>query len=95
MKFITVRDLRGRARQVWSQLARERDLILTSNGKPFAVLSAVSEDSVEESLTAIRRARALAAVERIQGRSAAGGTDNLTLGEINAEIAAARKARRR
>jgi antitoxin (DNA-binding transcriptional repressor) of toxin-antitoxin stability system len=93
MKFITVRDLRGRSGQVWSQLARERDLILTSNGKPFAILSAVSEDSVEESLAAMRRARALAAVERMQSRSVAGGTDKLTLGEINAEIAAARKAR--
>jgi antitoxin (DNA-binding transcriptional repressor) of toxin-antitoxin stability system len=95
MKFITVRDLRGRSGEVWSQLARERDLILTSNGKPFAILSAVAEGAVEESLAAMRRARALAAVERMQTQSVATGTDKLTLGEINAEIAAARKTRRR
>lgn len=95
MKFITVRDLRGRSGQVWNQLARERDLILTSNGKPFAILSAVSEGTVEESLAAMRRARAIAAVEKMQARSAAAGTDKMTLREINAEITAARKARRR
>ena len=95
MKFITVRDLRGRSGQVWSQLAHERDLILTSNGKPFAILSAVSEETLEESLAAMRQSRAIAAVERMQARSVAAGTDTLSLREINAEIAAARKARRR
>lgn len=43
MKFITVRELRGRSGQVWNKLARERDIILTSNGKPIAILSAVSK----------------------------------------------------
>ncbi len=43
MRFITVRDLRGRPGQVWSKLSREKEVILTSNGKPIAILSAVSE----------------------------------------------------
>ena len=47
MKFITVRELRGRSGQVWNKLARERDMILTSNGKPIAILSAVSEETLE------------------------------------------------
>lgn len=95
MKFITVRDLRGRPGEVWSRLARERDIILTSNGKPIAILSAVSEDTLEDSLAAVRRARAVAAVEKIQSRSTSAGTDKLSLDEINAEIGAARKTRRR
>ena len=95
MTFITVRDLRGRPGEVWNRLARERDIVLTSNGKPIAILSAVSEENLEESLAAVRRARAVAAVERMQSRSAAAGTDQLSLGEINAEIRAVRKTRRR
>ncbi len=95
MKFITVRDLRGRPGEVWSRLARERDIVLTSNGKPIAILSAVSEETLEESLAAVRKARAVAAVEKIQSRSAAAGRDKLSLDEINAEIRAARKTRRR
>lgn len=80
MKFITVRDLRGRSGQVWTKLAREREVILTSNGKPIAILSAVSEDTLEESLTAVRRARAVAAVERVQRQSIQFGTDKIPPG---------------
>jgi len=95
MKFVSVRDLRGRPGQVWTKLSRGQDLILTSNGKPIAILSAVSEDTLENSLMALRQARASAAVERMQSRSVAAGTDKLTLDEITAEIAATRRARRR
>ncbi|HJU06543.1 MAG TPA: hypothetical protein VJ692_15450, partial [Nitrospiraceae bacterium] len=93
MKFITVRDLRGRPGEVWSRLARERDIVLTSNGKPIAILSAVSEETLEESLAAVRKARAVAAVEKIQSCSVAAGTDRLSLDKINDEIHAARKTR--
>ena len=95
MKFITVRDLRGRSGQVWTKLAREREIILTSNGKPIAILSAVSEDTLEESLTAVRRARAVTAVEKMQRQSVQFGTDKISPREIAAEIKAVRKAHRR
>ena len=95
MKFITVRDLRGRSGQVWNKLAREREVILTSNGKPIAILSAVTEDTLEESLAAVRRARAIAAVETLQQKSVKAGTDRLSSKVISAEIRAARKARHR
>jgi antitoxin (DNA-binding transcriptional repressor) of toxin-antitoxin stability system len=95
MKFITVRDLRGRSGQVWTKLAREREVILTSNGKPIAILSAVSEETLEESLTAVRHARAVAAVEKMQRQSVQTGTDKLSPTAIAAEIRAVRKARHR
>ena len=95
MKFITVRDLRGRSGQVWNTLARERDIILTSNGKPIAILSAVSEENLEESLAAVRRARAVAAVEKIQRQSVQAGTDKFSPAEITTEIRAVRKAHHR
>lgn len=95
MKFITVRDLRGKPGEVWQKLARERDVILTSNGKPIAILSAVSEDTLEESLAAVRQARAVTAVEKMQVQSVEAGTDKLSLDDIEAEVRAVRKARRR
>ena len=95
MKFITVRDLRGRSGQVWTKLAREREVILTSNGKPIAILSAVSEDTLEESLVAVRRARAVAAVGKMQRHPVQVGTNKLFTRDIAAEIKAARKARHR
>lgn len=95
MKFITVRDLRGRSGQVWNELAREREVILTSNGKPIAILSAVSEETLEESLAAVRRARAVAAVEKMQRQSVQTGTATLSPADIATEIRAVRKARHR
>ncbi len=95
MKFITVRDLRGRSGQVWTKLAREREVILTSNGKPIAILSSVSEETLEESLVAVRRARAVTAVEKLQRQSIQAGTNVLSPEEITSEIKAVRKARRR
>ena len=95
MRFVSVRELRGRSAEVWRQLADEREIVVTSNGKPIAILSAVSEETLEESLAAIRRARAMAAVAAIQSGSARDGKDRLSVDEINAEIAAVRSRRAR
>ena len=91
MTSITMRDLREHPRQIWTKLSRERDLILTSNGKPIAILSAVSEETLADTLAALRRARAIAAVKAIQSHSVAVGADRLTSKEIQAVIAAVRR----
>lgn len=93
MRFLSVRELRSRGAEIWRELADEKDMVVTSNGKPVAILSAVSQDDLEETLSALRRARAVAAVEAMQSRSAATGGDRMTRDEIQSEIAAARKDR--
>ena len=93
MKFLTVRDLRSKSAEVWKGLAEEREMVVTSNGRPVAILSAVTEENLEETLAAIRRSRAVAAVSEIQGRSVKRGTDAITPAEIDAEISAVRRAR--
>ena len=95
MKFISVRDLRGRSAEVWKELPLEREIVVTSNGRPIAILSAVSESNLEESLSAIRRARAAEAVMSLQRRSVEKGTDSMFMEEIDAEIKAVRKKRAR
>jgi len=95
MRFVTVRELRSQSAKVWRHLAEEGDLVITSNGKPVAILSAVSQQNVEESLDAFRRARAVAAVEAMQQRSVAAGTHRLTQEDLRAEIVAVRKSRSR
>ncbi len=94
MKFVSVRDFRSKSGKVWKDLANEKDLLLTSNGKPIALISSVNEETVEGSLALLRRARATAAVEKIQSRSLATEADKLSLKEINAEIASVRKGRK-
>ena len=93
MKFLSVRDLRGKSAQIWKDLPEEREMIITSNGRPIAILAAISESNLEESLAAFRQARAVEAVAALQRRSADQGTDTITMEEIDAEIQAVRKSR--
>lgn len=95
MKFLSVRDLRGKSAQVWKKLPEEREMIITSNGRPIAILSAVSESNVEESLSAFRQVRAVEAVASLQRRSVEQGTDRITMDEIESEIKTVRKNRAR
>ena len=93
MEFITVRDLRTRPSQIWDKLRKQRDLILTSSGRPIAVLSHIDEGRIEETLVALRRARAQAAVSRLRADAATQGLDRLPTEEIEVEIAQARSER--
>ena len=94
MEFVTIRDLRLKPAEVWDKLRRQRELILTSNGRPVAVIAGVREDDVEETVTALRRARAQAAVSRLRRAAGESGMDRLPAAEIEAEIAQARRERR-
>jgi antitoxin (DNA-binding transcriptional repressor) of toxin-antitoxin stability system len=93
MKFLSVRDLRGKSAEIWKELPNEREMIITSNGRPIAILAAINESNLEESLSAFRQARAVEAVATLQRRSADQGTDKITMGEIDAEIKNVRKKR--
>ena len=93
MEFITVRDLRTHSGQIWDKLRQQHDLILTSNGKPIAVLSSIGEGGLEGTLASLRRARAQAALSRLRADAADQGLDRLSADEIEAEIAAARADR--
>jgi antitoxin (DNA-binding transcriptional repressor) of toxin-antitoxin stability system len=95
MKFVSVRDLRSKSGQLWKELPEEREMVITSNGRPIAILSAISESNLEESLEAFRQARAVKAVASLQRRSFKQGTDRISMDEINAEIKAIRKKRAR
>lgn len=94
MKFISVRDLRGRPGAVWKQLAKMEEMVLTLNGKPIAIISTTSEDLLEEDLSAIRKARAIAAVQAVQAESVRKGLDKMTMEEIDAVIQEVRKDRK-
>jgi antitoxin (DNA-binding transcriptional repressor) of toxin-antitoxin stability system len=95
MKFLSVRDLRGNSARVWRELPMEKEMIVTSNGRPVALLTAVNESNVEESLAAWRQARALQVITDIQTESARRGVSKLTMADVDSEIAAARRKRRK
>lgn len=69
-------------------------MVVTSNGKPIAFLVATSPETFDSTLEALRQAEALQAIELIRQSAQQTGAAALSLDEINAEIAAARAARR-
>ncbi len=94
MKFVTVRDLRGKTSELWKELARERELVVTNNGKPIAIMSATDEDSFESCIWALRRSRASDALAKLQRGAEQRGLTALTSDAIDAEIKKSRKNRK-
>src|SRR3972149_1321397 len=89
MKYVTTRDLRNRPGFV-REVALEDDLVLTANGKPFAILVAVEEGEFEETAQAIRQAKAQRAVSRMRRQAARRGLDRLAPRALDAQDRAGR-----
>ncbi len=95
MKFLSIRDLKTKSSQIWKELPNQKEMVLTSNGRPIAILSSINENNLEQVLSAFRRARATNAVSSIQYDSVRKGTDKITTNEIEDEIKAVRSKRQR
>ena len=94
MKFITIRDLRSNTATLREDLQTDREVVVTANGRPFAVMTRDEPDRVEEEVVAIRRARAHGALSRIRAKAKADGLDRMTMDEIEAIVAKTRRERR-
>lgn len=93
MTFVSIRDMRTRPGEVWQQLQDEGDLIVTSSGRPFALMIAAEGEDVEALLLALRRARAQLAASKMRKLAGEAGLDRMTIDDIDAEIRQARSER--
>ncbi|MDR2577315.1 MAG: hypothetical protein LBC70_00690 [Chitinispirillales bacterium] len=94
MKFVTVEDFRIFPSSIWNTLPSESELIVTNNGKPVAMLTSLNDETFEDTVSAVRRAKAINAVRKMQETSLALGNDKMTLEEINLTIKDVREARK-
>ncbi len=94
MDFVTVRELRTDSARVWEKVAAGEEIVLTRNGKPFAILAPTLPSEVESNLRALRAAHFSRLLAEQHKRSVELGLDKMTMEEINAEIALARKEMR-
>ena len=69
--------------------------MVTSKGQPVAVLMRIAATSLESTRALLRSVRALQAQTGFQQAAAASGAAKLSMSDIDAEIAASRRARRR
>ena len=95
MKTVTIRDFRTRPKQVRDALKREREAVLTANGRPVALMIPVDAGSIDRTLETLRRARALEALRAIRQESQRRGLARMSSTKIDAIIAKARKTRAR
>ena len=82
MDYVTVRELRAESGKVWERVAAGEEIVVTRNGKPFALLLHTAPNEVEAALRAYRAARFGAVLERIQSHAEARGLDRISAKEI-------------
>lgn len=93
MKTVTIRDFRSRPKQVREALKKEKEAVLTANGRPVALMIPVDAGSVDQALETLRRARGLEALRALRRESRDRGLDRLSTSEIDAIIKKTRRAR--
>jgi antitoxin (DNA-binding transcriptional repressor) of toxin-antitoxin stability system len=93
MKFLSTRELRNRPGYV-RDLAQKGELVLTTNGKPIAILLGIKEDELEEMARAIRQAKAQLALSRLRKQAVRRGADRMSVSDIDAEISVVRSRRK-
>jgi hypothetical protein len=89
MNFYTVRDLRTTPKSLWANLSSDGEVVITSNGRPRAILFDIADGSLEETLKAIRQAKAMIAFNSMRTKAAREGY--MSSEEIESEIAVARR----
>ena len=93
MKTVTIRDFRTRPKQVRDALKREREAVLTANGKPVALMIPVDAGTIDETVETLRRARGLEAVRALRRESRERGLDRLSGRDIDDIVRKTRRAR--
>jgi antitoxin (DNA-binding transcriptional repressor) of toxin-antitoxin stability system len=95
MKFVSVRDFRTSSANIWKTLPEEQEMIITNNGKPIALLTPLSDRTLENTISSIRQAKAINAVKLIQQESLKKEFDKITMEEIDEEIKRIRTQRKK
>lgn len=94
MDSVSVRDFGTQPVAVWEKLAQQHELVVTRNGKPFALLTETSSTELDQDLQALRSIRFGRALDAIRTQAREQGLDTMTPDEIDAVIREVREERR-
>jgi hypothetical protein len=93
MNLIAIKDLK-QPRRLKERLSNEKELLLTSDGRPVAVLVDVGPaDDPEVVIQAVRDSRSRLALARARASARKAGTNTMSMRDIEREIATARRER--
>ncbi len=93
MKFISSREIRVNPKPVFEAAEGGDEVVLTSRGKPVALLIGISGENLEETVRLVKRAKAQAAVSRMRTSALKRGLDDMSLDEIDEEVRKTRSER--
>ena len=90
MEFYSARELRTNTKSIWKELSEDNDVVITNNGKPCALMVGIPEGRFEETVRALRQAKAIAAMDRMRRKAEKDGF--MSDKEIDEAVREARKA---
>lgn len=70
MEYMAVSELK-RSKNLWNRLSASREVVLTREGKPGALMVGVSPDNLDDVVAAVRRALFSQAVSNVRARAEA------------------------
>jgi len=95
MQFMTIRELSKSPKDTLTRLSKDGKAVLTNNGKPQALILKIDGDSFERTLSILQKLEFMQNLTEMRLTSMRNGNAGMSLDEINAEIAAARKKRKK
>ena len=90
MNFYSVRDLRTKSQNLWSDLESGNNAVLTNNGKPSGLVLPIPEGSLDDLIRAVHQVKAMIAFNNMRQTAAENGY--MTDDEINAIVDEARNS---
>ena len=94
INFVSFRELRASTSRINDMLSDDGKIIVTNQGKPAAIMLQVSESTLEETLAMINQLRFSKTVNSMRLSAKKNGASEMTLEEINDEIARSRREKR-
>ena len=91
MQMIASRELCSKPGAVWSKLAAEGSIVVTRDGRPIAIVTPTSPETMIEDFQEIAFSQARRAVRNLRASSSKTNLASLSLEDIESEIQAARK----
>ena len=92
MQMIASRELSSKPGAVLSRVISEGTMVVTRDGRPMAILTPTSPESLVEDLQEIAFSKARRAVRNLRAGAGEAGVDSLSLEEIEKEIQAVRNS---
>ena len=92
MNFYSIKDLRIETKNICEHIRQNGEAVITNNGKPTVLMLDISENNFEETIRAVRQAKAMIAFNSM--KTIAAKSEYMTELEIDEEIKATRSERR-